>query len=235
MNHPGRDTLAQRLPQEILGEVYRHLTISGLLILSSTSRWQRFTILNHSIWQEIAERSRLSTPKRKYKTWYDIVKSKINIICEQCYCIGSRNGQRSVLAIKVNVQENATNRRLAMLRLCLECRKDHFMKHGVIKENVLPQIRYDYHNPEKRLEETIRWCEVKFNFNLPAELVQLLPRYTGKYRTDDIISLARTMYGGDVGIAAYQRARKNRKRFKFSREEFLLQENIYQKVRYVRR
>ncbi|RCH91048.1 hypothetical protein CU097_001317, partial [Rhizopus azygosporus] len=233
MNYPERDALAQRLPQEILGEVYRHLAISDLLILSSTSRWQRFAILNHPIWQEIAERSRLSTPKRKYKTWYDIVKSKINLICEQCYCIGPRNGQRSVLAIKVNDQENSTSRRLTILRLCLECRKDHFMRHGVIKENVLPQIRYDYHNPEKRLEESIRWCEVKSNFNLPAELVQLLPRYTGKYRTDDIINLAREMYGGDVGIAAYQRARKNRKRFKFSREELLLQGNIYQKVRYV--
>lgn len=223
MNHPERDALAQRLPQEILGEVYRHLAISDLLILSSTSRWQHFTILNHPIWQEIAEYSRLSTPKRKYKTWYDIVISKINLICEQCYCIGPRNGQRSVLATKVNVQENTTNRRLTTLRLCLECRKDHFMRHGVIKENVLPQIRYDYHDPEKRLEESIRWFEVKSNFNLPAELVQLLPRYTGKYRTDDIINLTREMYGGDIGIAAYQRARKNRKRFKFSREELLLQ------------
>ncbi|KAI9265915.1 hypothetical protein BY458DRAFT_217017 [Sporodiniella umbellata] len=99
-------SLLKKFPQELWNIVYSFLGINSLLSLSKTCRLHYSYIVNQSIWKNVAGKACIGEPKRKYKTYYELVSSKSDRICECCHTLGKPTGHQAVLPVRIKCLDN---------------------------------------------------------------------------------------------------------------------------------
>ncbi|KAI8980492.1 hypothetical protein BDB01DRAFT_851777 [Pilobolus umbonatus] len=194
-------THIKRLPCELWYTIYLYLHLSDLVTLSRTCLWQYNCIVSLYQWKSVSIRAHLGHPKRKYRTYYDIVISRLQRICELCFKRGKQKGKYAILNIKVKDYS---------VRMCLECRITHYRHHRE-SDSIPDTLRYDLYSG-LLLSNYLSLHQIKANFNLTSfDLFPFQHEMWGRtYPLYTVVNAARLYYGGNIGIEEVRNSKISR-------------------------
>ncbi|KAI9366598.1 hypothetical protein BD770DRAFT_376570 [Pilaira anomala] len=192
-------SLCDTVPIEIWYTVMSFLPLSQLSRLSKVSRLFRRMVTQHSLWNEIIKRAGLSNripeegrqrqQQQQYQLkFYDAILSRYSkYICEFCgiYCARKMGAMMNLPVIIHSVD--------MIVSLCRDCRVHHFKR--------FPEPERD----KSQLMLPIYSAMVEYALTV-YDLKHLAYVYSENdhvkhYKQVDVFSLARTVHGGEIGIA----------------------------------
>ncbi|KAI9309577.1 hypothetical protein BJ944DRAFT_284481 [Cunninghamella echinulata] len=196
------------LPPEILRSILSNLTIKDLYNTALASKRLLNIVRCQPIWHHI-----LTVNNKKSQNRYSdmsLVIRQHRKICEKCYKITTiQYGSQSPLETKVHEEHNH------YLRLCLQCRKNHYHRHPedieeIAKKELGEEMKEDYRAEDLKIAKGRAKTLLKLNDDDLTHISHIDARnpYGGSfapmklYQVDELIEAALEKHGGYVGLLA---------------------------------
>lgn len=194
------------MPHELWYKVISYLPLSQICRLGKVSRKFRGLVTQHSIWKDIAEKAGLLSRIPHNNTIYEIILNRYSkYICELCgmYCARKLG---SLVSLPVTVESFDM-----IISLCRDCRV-YFYQSYPEPDRDMPKRKIIYPVSCERMRYyTLSLYSAMVEYALAEyELQQLSCSYHGSsinvappvkhFDERDVIILARTIHGGEIGI-----------------------------------
>ncbi|KAF9540102.1 hypothetical protein EC957_004655 [Mortierella hygrophila] len=201
-----------RLGFDLWKKIYWPFYPSEQSVLASVNKEWRSRIYHLSVWQKICEAAGLALPANELEAhgyekpnYYQLAHENADMICEQCYKITRPAG--SFRALPVAVTDAVVP---YMIRMCHDCRVDYYIDHP----EPVPDDVTTYKAGEYTVTPRMTKGDAMKTYLLSDSDVMSLPYEIGRnpyfgpnssmYLIEEqhVLSLARQIHGGDIGIAA---------------------------------